>query len=173
MRHDTQIHQRFVYLIWPPSILACCHGDSYITVRVWSDGMTAGIRSGCCIVYNMTWLFGFTFSISCLFFNLLQFRRIDALAILVSWWSQCMIFSFRLWFHPVWGYQTCLIFSADSKTHLFSFFMYLLATRCIFLHEIVVFETTWKGGSVWSSVILLNAQFFSVTIYKVSKYLVF
>ncbi len=51
--------------------------------------------------------------------------------------------------------------------------MYLLATRCIFLHEFVVFETTWKGGSVWSSVVLFNAQFFSVTIYKVSKYLVF
>ncbi len=28
-------------------------------------------------------------------------------------------FSFRLWFHPVGGYQTCLIFSADFRTYCF------------------------------------------------------
>ncbi len=29
------------------------------------------------------------------------------------------IFSFRLWFDPVGGDQTCLIFSADFRTHIF------------------------------------------------------
>ncbi len=60
-------------------------------------------------------------------------------------------FSFSLWLYPVGGYQTCLIFSADFRTHMFSFVMRLLATRSTFLREFVVIGTTLKSGSVWSS----------------------
>ncbi len=68
------------------------------------------------------------------------------------WWAQTLIFSFSLWFYPVGGYQTCLIFSADFRTQMFSFVTCLLATRRTFLHEFVVIRKTLKSGSVWSSV---------------------
>ncbi len=58
----------------------------------------------------------------------------------------------RLWFYPVGWYQTCLIFSADFRTHMFSSVICLLATRSTFLREFVVIGTTLKSGSVWSSV---------------------
>ncbi len=61
-------------------------------------------------------------------------------------------FSFRLWFYPVGGDQTCLIFSADFSTHMFSLVMRLLATRCSFLREFVVIGTTLKSRSVWFSI---------------------
>ncbi len=65
-------------------------------------------------------------------------------------------FSFRLWFYPVRGYQTCLIFSADFRTHVFSFVMRLLATRPTFLREFIVIGTTLKSGSVWCPVLLCH-----------------
>ncbi len=43
-------------------------------------------------------------------------------------------------------------FSADFRTHVFSFVMRLLATRDTFLCEFVVIGTTLKSGSVSSSV---------------------
>ncbi len=61
------------------------------------------------------------------------------------------LFSFRFWLNRVGGYQTCLIFSADFRRHMFSFVMCLLATRRTFLREFVVIGTTLKSGSVWSS----------------------
>ncbi len=69
-------------------------------------------------------------------------------------------FSFRLWLYPVGGYQTCLIFSADFRTCMFSFVMRLLGTKHR-LHEFVVIGTTLKSGS--------DVQFSFVTIYKVGK----
>ncbi len=87
MRHDTQIHQRFVYLIWPPSILACCHGYSYITVRVWKV-MVWQPESGVAAVLYATWhgfaSSGFTLSISCL---LLSFCSLDELTL----WQFCSV----------------------------------------------------------------------------------
>ncbi len=35
--------------------------------------------------------------------------------------SQTPIIRFRLWFYPVGGYQTCLIFSVDFRTHVVRF----------------------------------------------------
>ncbi len=57
-------------------------------------------------------------------------------------------FSFRLRFYPVGGYQKCLIFSADFRTHIVLFVTRLLATRLMFLSEFVVIGTTLKSGSV-------------------------
>ncbi len=95
----------------------------------------------------------------------------------VYYGHRLLFFNFRLWFYPVGGYQTCLIFSADFRTQMFSFLMRLLATRCMFLREFVVIGTTLKSGSVWSSDtycmifrhVLYDAQFSFVTIYKVGK----
>ncbi len=55
------------------------------------------------------------------------------------WWYARLFFIF-IWFHPVREYQTCLIFSANF---LNTFVMHLIATRCIFLPEFVVFKMTW------------------------------
>ncbi len=89
--------------------------------------------------------------------------------LVVYYGHRLLFFSFRLLFHPVGRYQTCLIFSVDFRTHMFSFVMCLLATRCTFLHEFVVIGTTLKSGSVWSSDTVYDAQFSFVTIYKVGK----
>ncbi len=79
-------------------------------------------------------------------------------------------FSFSLWFYPVGGYQTCLIFQPILGHLLFSFVMRLLATRSTFLREFVVIGTTLKSGSVWSSGhVVYDAQFSFVIIYKVGK----
>ncbi len=71
--------------------------------------------------------------------------------LIVYYGHRLRFFSFRFWLYRVGGYQTCLIFSADFRRHMFSFVMCLLATRCTFLREFVVIGTTLKSGSVWSS----------------------
>ncbi len=78
-------------------------------------------------------------------------------------------FSFRLWFHPVGGYQTCLIFSADFKIRMFSFVMRFLATRCTFPREFIAIGTNLKLCCVWSSIVVYDDRFSFVTIYKVDK----
>ncbi len=73
-------------------------------------------------------------------------------------------FSFRLWFHPVGGYQTCLIISADFRAHYF-----LLS--CISYNKGHVSAWVWcdqNDFKVWYCEIFsrLVDSFSSVTITK-------
>lgn len=78
-------------------------------------------------------------------------------------------FFFKLWIHPVWGFQTCLIFwdlFRTQYTHCFFFIWHAYNTYTIhineFLREYVVFGMTWKSGSMWSSVIYCMMPSFSL-----------
>ncbi len=89
--------------------------------------------------------------------------------LVVYYGHRLRFFSFRLWFHPVGGYQTCLIFSADFKIRMFSFVMRFLTTRCTFPREFIAIGTNLKLCCVWSSIVVYDDRFSFVTIYKVDK----
>lgn len=76
-------------------------------------------------------------------------------------------FSFRLWFHRIGRYQTCLMFWDDFRT-LIVFICHTSLNDEVHVSAQVCFQNDLKSCSVWPSV-MYYAQLFFVTIYKIGK----